>query len=229
MISKKSDAINPPCADKPAADDVQTPEGADIPITDVDSLRAVDGQIHVHEQNITSLRLSQDFSAAVGAKKVLTKVAVRKPHGQDWIRVNEDPAMRMNAAVIDFKEEGELYLVDASLQDKTAKEWVAMALILTVNRQGAVYLWPIRLPNENGWLHSAPQSAWDAADEATKSWVRVTWNGPQFEYDVTRATAEIPDPVWPEESFEQIIMLAFQGRIIEDKNHHVLRQLRGEI
>ena len=34
MIPDKSDDINKPCVEKSAADDVQTPEGADIPITD---------------------------------------------------------------------------------------------------------------------------------------------------------------------------------------------------
>ena len=44
--------------------------------------------------DLESLALSQDFSATVGVKKLLTTVPVRRPNAQDFIRVNSDPDYR---------------------------------------------------------------------------------------------------------------------------------------
>ena len=44
-----------------------------------------------------------------------------------------------------------------------------------------------------------------------------------------RAGGELPDPTWPEESFQELIRIAFKDRFIKDKDHLVIRRLRGEL
>jgi len=61
------------------------------------------------------LRLSQDFAATVGVKQALITVPVRKPNKQEFIRVHPDEAYRLETAVLELKEEREIYLVDPSL------------------------------------------------------------------------------------------------------------------
>jgi len=59
-----------------------------------------------------ALRLDQSFAEAVGVKKLLTTVPVRKPNRQDFVRVHRDPAYRLTpAAIIELKEDREVYLV----------------------------------------------------------------------------------------------------------------------
>ena len=65
--------------------------------------------------NIEELRVSQDHIEAVGLKNKLLTVPVRKPSKEWFVRVHPDPAYRFETAVIEFKEEGEIYLVDKSL------------------------------------------------------------------------------------------------------------------
>ena len=38
--------------------------------------------------NAATLRLDQSFEEAIGVKKLLATVPVRKPHKQEWIRVH---------------------------------------------------------------------------------------------------------------------------------------------
>lgn len=46
-------------------------------------------------------------------------------------------------------------------------------------------------------------------------------------YDVFEATAKLPQPEWPVESFEQLFRLAFRDRVIDSIDHPVIRQLKG--
>src|SRR5690349_2804884 len=68
------------------------------------------------------LRLSQDFTAALGVKKLLTTVPVRKPSKEWFVRCHHDPAYRIETCVVELKEDGETYLVDPSLWDELAGE-----------------------------------------------------------------------------------------------------------
>jgi hypothetical protein len=46
-------------------------------------------------------------------------------------------------------------------------------------------------------------------------------------YRIYRAEGDIPEPIWPKESFQELLQLAFSGRIIESADHPVVRRLRG--
>ena len=45
--------------------------------------------------DVSSLRLSQDLVGAVGVKKAILTVPVRRPHRQDFVRVHPDPEFRI--------------------------------------------------------------------------------------------------------------------------------------
>src|SRR5262245_20195580 len=61
------------------------------------------------------LRLSQDFTAELGVQKVLTTVPVRKPDKTWFVRVHPSVDYRMPAAVLELKEEREIYIVHRDL------------------------------------------------------------------------------------------------------------------
>ena len=48
-------------------------------------------------------------------------------------------------------------------------------------------------------------------------------------YEVYEATGELPDPEWPDLSFEDIMKVAFKDRFITGMDHPVIRRLNGEI
>jgi hypothetical protein len=56
--------------------------------------------------NLAALRLSQDFASAVGVKRLIATIPVRKPSREWFIRTHPDPAFRLQTAVLDLKEDG---------------------------------------------------------------------------------------------------------------------------
>ena len=110
--------------------------------------------------NLDQLRLSQDHVAALGLKKQLMTVPARKPSKEWFVRVHPDPAYRLETAVIEFKEDSEVYLVDKSLWSELAAESTfSLRLFLTgISRPGNVVF------RERGVLvaHSSAGRGWQA-------------------------------------------------------------------
>jgi hypothetical protein len=180
-----------------------------------------------------SLRLSQDFAASLGVKKALLSVPVRKPDKAWFVRVHPDENYRLQTAVIELKEDrgAETYLVSPSLWPELATEatFSPRAFFTAINRQGVVFLWPIRLPGADGRVDEWSRTALEAADMAARGWVRVAANMVLGAYDVFQATGTLADPEWPEVPFCELLRVAFKDRFIDDPNHPVLRRLRGEV
>jgi len=174
------------------------------------------------------LRLSQNYGASAGVKKLTTTIPVRKPGKQDYVRVHPDPAYRIETAVLEIKEEQETFLVAQELWDELPRELTPKVLFTTINRQQVTSLWPIRLPGDDGRIDTWNGSAMEAATFAQKQWVRICSNKSLGAYDVFQATGEIPEPEWPELNLEQILEIAFKGRFIKDSDHPALKRLRGE-
>ena len=179
--------------------------------------------------DLSRLRLSQNFAAAIGVKKALLTVPVRKPTRQEFVRVHPDPAFRTQIALIELRDEGEVYAVEQGLCAELPGEVIPKVLLTTITKQGVVLLWPIRLPGEDGRLDAWNRSALDAADLATKKWVKVVSDRALGAYNVFEATGNLSDPEWPEVSFEELVRVAFKGRVISTLDHPVLRRLRGEV
>jgi len=64
---------------------------------------------------IDSLRLSQDFASSIGVTKLLTTVPVKKPNPQAYVRVHPEEDFRLPTAVLEVKEDKEIYLVAREL------------------------------------------------------------------------------------------------------------------
>lgn len=175
------------------------------------------------------LRLSQDFASTIGVKKALLTVPVRKPDRQWFVRAHPDPAWRLETAILEIKEERESYLVEPALWPELPGELVPKVLVTAINRQGVVFLWPVRLPGEDGRHDEWNRSALEAADLATQGWVRVAANLHLGAYEVFQASADLPDPDWPEVGFQRVLEVAFKDRFIRALDHPVVRRLRGAL
>lgn len=176
------------------------------------------------------LRLSQDFAAGLGVKKALLTVPVRKPAKEWWVQVHPDPDFRLQTAVLELKEDRETYLVDPSLWPELATEstFSPRGLFTAVNRQGVLFLWPVRLPGPDGKIDEWSRSALEAAGMAQGRWVRVQANMSLGAYEVYKSTADLPAPEWPDVQFRELLRVAFRDRHITTLDHPVLKRLRGE-
>jgi hypothetical protein len=180
--------------------------------------------------NPAALRLDQSFAETVGVKKLLTTVPVRKPNRQDYVRVHPDPKYRLTpAAIIEVKEDREFYVVLSSIAQQLPGEFDVRTLFLTINRQGVLRLWPIKLPGPDGKHNEWPRSEAVGAERAMERWVRVTANKSLGAYEIREATGELPEPDWPAFSFEEILKIAFRDHIVDRADHPLLQRLRGEL
>jgi hypothetical protein len=177
--------------------------------------------------DLGNLRLSQSFTETAGVKKLLTIVPVRKPNPQDWVRVHPGSEYRENFPLIELKDEREEYVVAASLAPELVGEFVSKTLYTTVNRQGVVSLWPVRLPDPDGREMEWHRSAREAAELATTRWVRCKANRSLGAYEIFQAEACIAEPTWPDLTFQEVIRIAFRDRLITSMDHPVIKRLRG--
>lgn len=177
--------------------------------------------------DLDGLRLSQDFASAIGVKKARLTVPIRKPTRHQFVRVHPSEDYRLQTAVLNLKEEQEVYLVDRPLWQELAGEIAPTALYTTISRQGVLFLWPIRLPGEDGKLDAWSRSALEAAEMATTRWVRVASNRDLGAYEAFGATGDLPDAEWPEESFQELLQIASRDRHIRSLDHPVIQRLWG--
>lgn len=199
----------------------QTPEPLEVSM--VDEPRTEE------DFNLDELRLGQDYAQELGGRKLLTRVPTDKPARHWFSRVHPDPSYRMTVGTIVLKAERELYIVHPSIAPDLADEIRLETLYTGINRQGILFLWPVPLPGPDGKHNPWHASALQAAEMAMTRWIRMTSDMNLGAYAIFEAMGNLPEPEWPELSFEEIVRIALKDNVISDPDHPVLRRLRGEI
>jgi hypothetical protein len=175
-----------------------------------------------------ALRLDQSYADTVGVRKLLTTVPVRKPNRQEFIRVHPDPKYRLTpAAVIEVKDDHEVYLVTPNMAQSLPGEFSTVTLFTTIDRRGTLHLWPVKLPASDGRHNEWHRSAAEAAERAMEKWVRVTASMSLGAYEIFEASGDRPEPVWPDFSFQEILKIAFRERIVDRPDHPLVQKLQG--
>jgi len=175
------------------------------------------------------LRLSQNFSEIVGVKKALLTVPVRKPNRQEFIRVRPGEEWRFETAVLELKDERETYLVDSKLWSELPGEIIPKVLFLTINRQGTLTIWAVKLPDQNGRHDQWNRSALEAAKMAEIRWIRLAANMNLGAYEIFEASGDLSEPTWPDASLQEILEIAFKDKFIRSMGHPVIQRLRGAL
>jgi hypothetical protein len=177
--------------------------------------------------DLNNLRLPQSFTETAGVKKLLRTVPVHKPSPQDFVRVHPGDEYRADFPIIELKEERDEYIVARGLVGELAGEIVLKTLFTAINRQGVVFLWPVRLPDPEGRQLEWRRSMREAAEIGMTQWVRVKANMSLGAYEMSVAESVMTDPVWPDTSFQELIKLGFRDRLITTIDHPVIKRLRG--
>jgi len=175
-----------------------------------------------------SLRLDQSFVETSGVKKLMTTVPVRKPNNQDFVRVHPDEAYRLTAAIIELKDDREVYLVLPHVAHQLPGECSPVVLYTAINRQGATFLWPVKLPRPDGKVNEWHRSAAEAAARAMKYWLRVKADMALGAYAMFEASSTIPEPIWPTATLKELLKIGFRDRLVDGLGHPVIKRLRGE-
>lgn len=177
----------------------------------------------------SSLRLTQNFGESLGVKKVLTTVPVGKPSKDRFFRAHTSPNWVFPAWILENKATGETYLVSAEVASVLGDLARPVELHAAIDRQNNVLLIPIPLPGPNGVRNPWHESLAQAVGRAKSVWVRISANKELGGYDIFEATAKLPDPVWPDISMDELLEVAFKGRIITSVDHPIVQERLGKI
>jgi hypothetical protein len=180
--------------------------------------------------SLDDLRLPQNFGGLAGVKKAHLTIPVRKPRPQSFVRVRHDETPDLETPLLTLKEDREeVFLVDPQLWPELQAEIVPHVLAVAIDRQNNLFVWPLKVPAQDGRSNTWHVSALQAAAYAKKHWIRVSANMGQGAYDTYEAMGHLPDPEWPALTTREILRIAFKDKYITSLDHPVLRRLRGEV
>jgi hypothetical protein len=179
------------------------------------------------EISLASMRLDQSFLQTAGVKKLLVTVPVGRPNKQDFIRVNPDPAFRTELALVELKEDREIYALLPHIARELPGEYSLCTIFTCVNRQGTCFLWPVKLPKPDGKVIEWHRAAMEAATIAMTKWIRVVPNLDLGSYDLLEAVGALSEPKWPDKTFEELVLLGFRGKIVDSLDHVLIKKLHG--
>jgi hypothetical protein len=166
-------------------------------------------------------------TAQIGAREILSTVAVRKPKNNEFIRVRDDLDFTLTTIVYENKDEGETYLVVPEMRPAMIAGLATRLLVLAVNQVGAVFIWPVPIDDEYSRKNAWNESARSGYHKAKTDWVKLVGDRAAGHYRLYLAEGVLPAPRWPDKTFGELLAIAFGGRQIASENHPVVRSMRG--
>ena len=176
-----------------------------------------------------SLRLSQNFGQSLGVKKVLTTVPVGKPSKDRFFRTHQSPDWVYPTFVLEDKVVGETYLLSEEVASVLGSLVRPVELYVVIDRQGNLFLVPVPLPGSNGVRNRWHETLLFAVMRAKTVWLRISANKALGGYEPFEPIAELPEPTWPSTTLEELLEIAFRGRIITTVDHPVVQEKLGGV
>jgi hypothetical protein len=178
--------------------------------------------------DLSALRLTPDEAGQIGSEEVLVHVPVRKPSFSEFVRVHPDPAMSIETTIF-VDPERETYFVTPGARNVLVAGVKAIQLVAAVNQRGLCFLWPLALGDGTGRRNNWHETAREAAGMGKREWVKIVSDMPSGCYRIYTAKGNLPDPVFPDKRLDELLRLAFRGRIVDSEDHPVVKQALGLI
>jgi hypothetical protein len=165
-----------------------------------------------------------DEGEDLGEEPLLTACPAHSPKEADLFRVRPDDGerlWRMKTLIVDYRGEDPavargFYLIHPRLVRVFAGIGKPHLLLTCVTVYGGMFIWPVRLVD--GFGDSWSKSKLRIATLAERDWVRIQGahgNG----YAAVVSRKDHGQPKWQGESFDELLGIAFDGRIVEDLAH----------
>jgi hypothetical protein len=177
--------------------------------------------------DLDKLRLSVSSTVLGGTAEILSKVPARKPQKQEFVRVHPDEVMMLATAVYEDKQDREFYFVAPNMMAAMLGETTPVILVTAINRQKVSFLWPLKVANDNSSGNAWQDSAQQGCEVAKKTWVRLVADMSLGAYRLWAAQGDLSEPEWPGKPLNELLEIAFRGRVIESEDHPIVRRLRG--
>jgi hypothetical protein len=179
--------------------------------------------------DINAYRIAQTYGETLGSRKLITVVTVRKPPKERFFQASPDPANTMNVFLFEDKAEGTYHLVSPDVAAALGGLVRAITLHLAVDRANNPFLVPVPFPSENGTRNPWHQSLLNAIEAAREKWIRIEADKSAGIYQVHEALGELAEPIWPELSMDELVRIAFSGRVIDSMDHPKVQSALGRI
>jgi len=179
--------------------------------------------------DLNALRLPVEYGVKLEVKKILSNVPVGRPHNQKFFRTHTSPSMTFNAILLTKQGFQERYLVMPDIAQEIRALVQPNELQAAIDRQGNIFLVPIPLPGRDGKRHQWHESLAKAMEAAKTEWTRIEANVDKGCYDFVVAQGVLEQPEWPDYGLDELVEVAFRGRIINDLEHSVIQSLMGKI
>ena len=177
--------------------------------------------------DFSALRLPSNYASTLGVKRVLAAVPVGKPSKEKFFRVHPDADMVYRGMVLELKDQSESYLVTPDVAAVLGTLVRPVELFLAVDRMNNPFFIPVPMPGPDGVRNRWHESLLLAIQHARVEWIRIAANKQIGAYDIHVAQGDLPEPTWPKESLEQLLDIAFRGKIISDLDHPVAQDILG--
>jgi len=176
-----------------------------------------------------SLRINPNLQTA-GQKRLLTRVAiVARPNPQWYVQVHPDPAFRAEEiGLIEYHQDSRLYVVAPQISEEL-KSYLKLHYLFTATTiGGAVFLWVIKMPGEDGSWNAWPASLYGCANACMSDWMQIQTG--LNEYVCRPADTAKPAPAWEEllypcTDLDQLLDLGFRSTHINRIDHPVSNAL----
>jgi hypothetical protein len=140
-----------------------------------------------------------------------------------------DPNYQLAVTMVDDRTDGSYggnyFLVEAQMRDVLADDLDRFILYTYVNTFGVPSLWPVKLPKDGRDCTAATQSSLNLARLGQSRWIRAIWSGKMYMTKDPIDPDSLPQPVWPRETFAELLGLAFGARRIRTVEHPLVLKL----
>jgi hypothetical protein len=149
-------------------------------------------------------------TSQIGAREILSCIAVRKPKNNEFVRVSLDNSL--TTIVYEDKDTGETYFVTPEMRPPMIAGTATKMLVMAVNQAGTPFIWPVPVDDEFSRKNNWNESARAAYYQAKTQWVKLVGDRAAGQYRIYIAEGELPPPRWPEKPFAELLAIAFNTR-----------------
>jgi hypothetical protein len=172
---------------------------------------------------------SQGQLGAGAVRKPPSKVTAlmeRKPSSEEFIRVK--PGEERFYRLFKMKRADRKYLFRPAVEPYLpARQIRAYRLVLAMPLCAVTpFVWAMPVPMDD--LGYSWHASWDALSrKAETTWIKITADMGGGCYIDEEPEETPPEPVWPTQTFDELILLAFRNGRIDDLGHPVFKIIRG--
>jgi len=158
----------------------------------------------------------------------LTIIPIGKPKGQTWFTIHKNRVYTVYLLRRDNKDE--FFLVTKGMVPECGRQVHQYDLYLGMNYSGnTLFFYPINRPDDDKRKPTPSYiSSLEVVARARDGWIRAEWDKTTNAWVIIPPEEPIPLPEWPELSKDKIFALAFKGAVINNRDHPILKDLRGK-